>query len=448
LQRLLAGKGQELAGELRGALGCGFDLDEPFLVLGGYVGKASEQLGLPDDGGEQVVEIVGDPAGQVVEAGGYYLDGLLIQLQQAIDQIGARRVSLDTLDILYSSLSNTQVIRGEIGRLFDWLREKGVTAIITGERGKEDLTRYGFEEYISDCVVFLDHRIDGQISKRRLRVVKYRGSAHGADEYPFLIGSDGISVFPITSVRLEHEVGLGRVSSGVPDIDGMLGGVGYFRASTVLVTGKAGTGKSSLSAAFARAACARGERTLYLALEESPGQLVRNMKSIGVDLQPQVDAGLLRVEAYRPTLSGLEEHLVSILKMVEEFEPASVVVDPITNFVTVGSSHEVHSMLMRLLDYLKGQGITLFLTALVQGAGQTDHTETSVSSLVDTWLALEQAFIGHYRLRQLHIIKSRGMEHSHEARELVMSSEGLSLRELPEFVAAANSGSTFVGPYR
>ncbi len=371
------------------------------------------------------------PQGEIVEAGDYSLDGFLIQLEQGIKQVGAKRVALDSLDSLFTHLSDTRLMRSEIARLFDWLREKGVTTVVTGERGKEDLTRYGFEEYLSDCVLLLDHRISEQISKRRLRVVKYRGSAHSADEFPFLVGSRGISVFPITSVQMEDEIGSERVGTGVSDIDDMFGGEGFYRGSTILVSGKAGTGKSSLSAAFVDAACRRGESALYLALEESSGQVLRNMRSVGIDLQHWVDEGLLGVRAFRPTLRGLEEHLVSIIQAIDERRPSCIAIDPITNFVTVGNSDEVGGMLTRLLGHVKGLGITLFLTALTPVSGSVEETDTSVSSTVDSWIALEQILDGTQRRRRIYIVKSRGMRHAHDIREFIMSSQGLSVRPLP-----------------
>lgn len=370
--------------------------------------------------------------GQIVEAGVFSLEALLIRLEQGIAEIGAKRVVLDTLETLLAALSNTEKLRSEIARLFQWLREKGLTAIITGERGKEELSRYGLEEYVADCVLLLDHRVTEQISKRRLRVVKYRGSAHAADEFPFLIGDTGLSVLPITSVNLDHVATSERVSTGVKDIDQMLGGDGYFKGTTVLVTGRSGTGKSSLAAAFAIAACKRGERCLYFSFEESPAQMTRNMKSIGLDLHPYLEDGLLAVRAFRPTFRGLEEHLVSVAKETEKLKPACVVIDPISSFVAVGGMGEIKSMLTRILDLLKCRGVTLLLTALTPGSsGQLDETEMHVSSLVDTWIAVDlRAMANSSRRRTICVVKSRGMEHSHEARELIMSPKGLSLRQL------------------
>lgn len=367
------------------------------------------------------------PRDETTEAGAFSLDPLLIRLKAGIEEIGAKRVVLDTMDALFSVFRDTRTLRHEVSRLLGWLRDAGVTAVITGERGEGRLTRYGFEEYVSDCVIVLDHRVDAQISKRRLRVVKYRGSGHGKDEYPFLIDKDGFSVFPITSTGLNYVVGDERVGTGVDDLDQMFGGQGYFKGSTVLVSGKAGTGKSSLAATFVAAACSRGEQALYLAFEESAAQIARSMRSIGMDLAGWQEKGLLSIEAFRPTSRGLEEHLVAMVNTVEKQNPACVVIDPITSFLAAGVSGDVKSMLTRVLDHIKNRGITLFLTALTPGSGRPEETETNISSLVDTWIALDQQSKDGTHRRNLHIIKSRGMNHSHEARQLVISDDGLCL---------------------
>lgn len=366
----------------------------------------------------------------IVEAGPFTLEGLRIRLEHGIREIGAKRVALDTLETLFSALSDTEMLRNEVATLFHWLRDRSVTAIVTGERGKEELTRHGFEEYLSDCVVQLDHRVVEQISRRRLRVLKYRGSAHGKDEYPFLIGASGLSVLPLTSARLDHGASSERVSSGVRKLDEMLAGKGYFRGSTILVSGKAGTGKSSLAATFAAAACARKERCLYFAFEESPAQIVRNMRSLGVDLEPPAKRGLLALRASRPTFLGLEEHLVAMIQDVEALAPHCVVIDPITDFLSAGNRSEIKAMIVRLIDHLKKRNITLLVTALTPGSEIPEQTEEKVSSLVDTWIALDLEIVGHSRRRQLYVVKSRGMEHSQETHELVMSSRGLTLRRL------------------
>lgn len=374
--------------------------------------------------------------GEIVETGAFSLDGLFIRLKHGIAAVGAKRVVIDTLEAVFSTLSDSDALRGEIARLFQWLRDQGVTTIITGERGDRELTRQGFEEYVSDCVLLLDHRVTGQLSKRRLRIVKYRGSSHGKDEYPFLIGSHGFSVLPITAVTLDHPVSQDRISTGVADLDAMLGGEGYFRGSAMLVSGKAGTGKSSLSAAFARAASERGESCLYLSFEESAGQIVRNMRSVGIDLTPGLERRLLTIRCFRPTYFGLEEHLVAMTEAIDEIRPACLVMDPITNFVSVGAPEEVRSMLARLMDHLRTQRVTLFMTALTAGSGHSDETEANVSSMIDTWIALDQQEIDHARERHLYVVKSRGMEHSHSTRRLVMSRHGLSLETLAEPVSA------------
>jgi len=368
---------------------------------------------------------------EFVEVGVFSLDGLLIRLDQKIGEIGAKRVVLDSIETVYSVLSNSGVLRNEIARLIYWLKEKGVTAIVTGERGTENLTRHGFDEYASDCVILLDHRVTEQISKRRVRVVKYRGSGHGADEYPFIIGASGVSVLPVTSVDLDYEASSDRITSGVPDLDVMLDGKGYLRGSSIMVSGKAGTGKTTLAAAFAIASCERGDRCLYLSFEESAAQVIRNMRSVGMDMDRWIEKGLLTIRAARPSSRGLEEHLISIRDLIADIKPDCVVFDPVTNFISVGSTEEVKSMLLRVMDSTKHKGITVLVTALTPGSGSTDETETNVSSLVDTWIALEMKPVGHMRRRELYVIKARGMEHSCETHEVVLASSGVTLVRMP-----------------
>jgi circadian clock protein KaiC len=365
---------------------------------------------------------------EIEETGEYDLDGLFIRLGYAIDSIGARRVVLDTLEALFSSLTNTTILRAELRRLFRWLKDKGVTAVITGERGDGALTRYGLEEYISDCVILLDHRVKEQLAIRRLRVVKYRGSLHGTNEYPFIIDERGIEVLPITSLGLEHEVSTERVSTGIAALDDMLGGQGYFRGSSLLISGGAGTGKTSLAAHFVAAACGRGERCIFFAFEESPGQIIRNLRSIGLDLEPWVNQGLLRFQAARPTLHGLERHLVMMHKAIRDFQPQVVVLDPITNFLSVGNGEDVKAMLMRLIDFLKMQRITLLLTSLSHGV-ESESTDVDISSLIDTWILVRQIELDGERKRGLYVLKSRGMAHSNQVRELVLSERGVELTE-------------------
>ena len=325
---------------------------------------------------------------EIDETGEYDLEGLFIRLGYAIDSIGAKRVVLDTLETLFSGLSNVSILRAELRRLFRWLKEKGVTAIITAERGSGTFTRHGLEEYVSDCVLLLDHRVDGQISTRRLRIVKYRGSSHGTNEFPFLIDEGGVSVFPITSIQLQHKTSSDRISTGVSALDEMLGGQGVYRGSSVLLSGTAGVGKTSLSCHAVEACCQRGERCLYIAFEESESQLLRNMRSIGLNLEPWVKKGLLRFHVARPTMNGLEMHLASIHKHVEGFKPHLVIVDPITSFVSSGTVSEASSMMMRLVDYLKARQITALLTNLNRAGNAMEQAELDISSLIDTWLLL------------------------------------------------------------
>jgi circadian clock protein KaiC len=364
---------------------------------------------------------------EIEETGEYDLEGLFVRMQHAVDEVGAKRVVLDTIESLFSGLPNPAVLRSEIRRLFRWLKDRGLTVVVTGEQGEGTLTRQGLEEYVSDCVIFLDHRVTGETSTRRLRVVKYRGSLHGTNEYPFLIDESGISILPVTSLGLQHKASVERIATGIPRLDEMLGGRGYYRGSTVLVSGTAGTGKTSVAALLARATCDRGERCLYFAYEESADQLLRNMRSVGIDLEPHVKRGLLRVLAARPTVHGLEMHLVAMHKVVSEFAPHLVIVDPITNLISVGTELETQSMLTRLIDFLKLRGVTTFFTSLTPGGEAAEASEVGISSLLDTWLLLSVVRSGGERNRTLTIIKSRGMAHSNQATEYRLGARGIEM---------------------
>ena len=364
---------------------------------------------------------------EIEETGEYDLEGLFIRLGSAIDSIGAKRVVLDSLEALFAGLPNEAIVRAELRRLFAWLKEKGVTAIITGEQGEKTLTRHGLEEYISDCVIFLDHRVFGQVATRRVRIVKYRGSAHGTNEYPALIDEQGLSVLPISSLGLTYPVSTARISSGIPRLDAMLAGKGYWKGSSILVSGTAGSGKSSIAAAFAQSVCQRGGRCLYWSSEESPDQIMRNMASIGFDLRPHARQGRLRFHSIRPTICGLESHLVSLHKLVTELRPEAVVMDPITNLSAVGNEGEIKAMLTRVIDFLKNQGITTIFTSLTSGSSAAEQSEVGVSSLMDTWLLLNMVQSASERNRVLYLLKSRGMAHSNQMREFVLSDRGIDL---------------------
>ena len=378
---------------------------------------------------EQLVKIdhVHIDRSEIEETGEYDLNGLFIRLGYSIDSIGAKRVVLDTIENLFSGLKNQGILRAELRRLFGWLKEKGVTAVITGEKGEGTLTREGLEEYVSDCVILLEHRIENKISTRLMRIVKYRGSIHGTNEYPFLIDEDGMSVLPVTSLLLQHEVSTQRITSGIPALDKMLGGKGFFRGSSILVSGTAGTGKTSIAACFAHETCKRKERCIYFAFEESPQQIIRNMLSIGVDLKTDMDRGLLEMHASRPTLYGLEMHLVDIHKKIKKFKPRTVILDPITNLITVGTVSEVKSMLIRLIDFLQEEQITVLFTALSLNTIVNEQTDEGVSSLVDAWLLVRDIESNGERNRGMYIMKSRGMKHSNQVREFVITDNGLDL---------------------
>ncbi len=368
---------------------------------------------------------------EIEETGEYDLEGLFIRLGAMINEVGAKRIAIDTLEAIFSGFCNEAILRSELRRLFLWLKDKGISAVVTGERGDRTITKYGLEEYVADCVITLDHRVTNQIATRRLRIVKYRGSLHGTDEYPFLISSDGISVLPITSMSLAHTAPNGRIGSGIPRLDAMLGGKGYYRGSSILVSGQAGTGKTSLAATFAEAACRRGEKCLYLAFEESESQLTRNMKSIGIDLEPLVKKGLLKFHAVRPTAYSLEMHLSMMIKLLEEFGPQVIVVDPISNLYPVGDDIQVRSMLMRLIDHAKSLQITALFTNLsadeATNAYALEATQMHVSSLMDTWLILKNVEGNGERNRAFSIAKARGLAHSNQLREFILSEDGIQL---------------------
>ncbi|QDU31389.1 Circadian clock protein kinase KaiC [Anatilimnocola aggregata] len=400
---------QELTQNLRSL---GFDLDE--LV---------EQKKL-------AMDFVRVERNEIEETGEYDLEGLFVRLNYAIDAIGAKRVVLDTVEALFGGLSNVAVLRGELRRLFRWLKDKGVTAVITGERGDGTLTRHGLEEYVSDCVILLDHRVTDQMSTRRLRIIKYRGTTHETNEYPFLIDEDGISVLPVTSLGLLHKASTERISSGIPRLDAMLGGEGFYRGSTVLMSGTAGSGKSSIAAHFAAAACKREERCLYFAFEESPGQILRNMRSIGIDLEPWVEKGLLHFHASRAAIHGLEMHLSTIHKLVREFRPRVVIMDPVGSLTAVGTRQDASVMLTRLIDFLKMQGITALLTSLTSGEEALEQTDVNVSTLIDTWLLLRDLELDGERNRVMYVLKSRGMAHSNQLREFLLTDQGVELQNV------------------
>ena len=374
-----------------------------------------------------IVDYVFIERSEIEETGEYDLEGLFLRLGHAIAQVGAKRVVLDTLEALFSALPNEAIIRAELRRLFRWLKQKGVTAVITCERGNGTLTRYGLEEYVADCVILLDNRVERQISTRRLRIVKYRGTSHGTNEYPFFIDEQGFSVLPITSIGLNHKAPTQRISSGNTRLDTMLGGKGFYRGSSILVSGTAGTGKSTIAAHFVDAACRRGERALFFAFEESQDQIIRNMRSVGIELEPYVKRDLLRFKTARPSNFGLEVHLALMHKSIAEYEPAVVVVDPITNFLVVGDTPETKSMLTRLIDYLKMRQVTAMFTSLTGSTTEIEDSEVGVSSLIDTWLLVKNVEANGERNRGLYVLKARGIAHSNQVREFLLTDHGMEL---------------------
>jgi circadian clock protein KaiC len=389
-----------------------------------------------------VIDFVRIERSEIDETGDYDLEGLFIRLGAAIEAIGATRVVLDTIENLFAGLQNQGILRAELRRLFRWLKDKGVTAVITAERGEGALTRHGLEEYVSDCVILLDHRVTDQVSTRRLRIVKYRGTAHGTNEYPFLIDEDGFSVLPVTSLGLQHRVSDERISSGVPRLDTMLGGEGFYRGTTILVSGTAGTGKTSMAASFVDAACRRGERCLYFSFEESQGQLIRNMRSIGLNLEQWTKKKLLQFHSTRATFYGLEMHLAMIHKIVQDFQPRVVVLDPIGSLIQAGNRRDAHTMIIRLIDFLKQREVTAFLTNLTSGGEALERTDVEISSIVDTWLFMRDIELAGERNRALYVLKSRGMAHSNQLREFLLTPQGVDLLDVyvgPEGVLTGSS---------
>lgn len=377
--------------------------------------------------GRIVFEHIALERSELEEAGDYDLEGLFLRLESAIDSIGAKRVVLDTIESLFSVFSNEAILRAEIRRLFDWLKDKGMTTVITAERGDGSLTRQGLEEYVSDCVILLDHRVQNQVSTRRLRIVKYRGTAHGTNEYPFLIDEDGFSVLPISSLGLDHKVFEDRISSGIADLDDMLAGGGFHRASSILISGVAGSGKSAIAASFADAACAAGGRALYFSFEESADQSVRNMKSIGTDIGRWIKSDKLRFFATRPTFYSLEMHLAVMLREIARFDPNLVVLDPISSFLESGDLMEIQSMLLRVVDFIKSRGVTAVFTHLMHGQDGRVETDAGLSSLMDAWILLLNREVNGEFNRELYLLKARGLSHSNQVREFIMSDEGLKL---------------------
>ena len=378
------------------------------------------------------------------EVGEFELTGLFLRLERALDSVKGKRVVIDGAEALFSAFQNKFIVRRELGRLFRWLDEKGVTCVLTAEQGEGTLTRHGMEEYLADCVIYLDHRITDQLSTRRLRVIKYRGAPHSTDEFPFLIDDDGICVLPLTSLGLNHLASAERLPTGIKSLDEMFGGKGFFRGSSILVSGTAGTGKSSIAATFVASACARGERALYFAFEESKDQICRNMRSIGLDLEKWVRKGMLCFETFRPTVYGLESHLANIEKITLRHKPRIVVIDPITNFTSLGSTSEVKNMLMRLIDYLKTFQITALFTSLTEGGAPVEQSSVGVSSLIDTWLLVRDIEMSGERNRGLYVLKSRGMSHSNQIREFVITDKGLDL--VPVYVGT--DGNIVIGAAR
>lgn len=375
-------------------------------------------------------------------AGDFDLEGLFVRLEHAVEQVGAKRIVLDTIETLFSGFQHETMLRAELNRLFRWLKERGLTAVITAERGEHTLTRNGLEDYVSDCVILLEHKVVQRVSSRRLRIVKYRGTEHGTDEYPFLVDAYGFSVLPVTGLSLDTPSPCERVSSGITDLDRMLDDLGFYRGSSILLSGGSGTGKSTMAAHFAHGACQRGERCLFFAFEESPYQIMRNMAGVGIDLLPYVEQGLLRFEINRPSLHGLEVHIAKAQRRIVDFDPQVVIIDPMSAFTHAGPLIDCRSAIVRLADFLKARGVTTMFTSLVHENDLVDSTEMQTSSLMDTWISLRNTEMAGERNRVLYVLKSRGMEHSNQIREFVITAQGIRLLEVytgPDGVSVVGS---------
>ena len=376
------------------------------------------------------VEAMHISSDEMIQAGQFDLEGLFIRLDAAIRDVGAQRIVLDTVETLFGLFTDAHIVRAEFRRLLWWLKDRGITGVVTAERGHEGLTRFGIEEYVSDCVVDLSQTMHGQTTRRHLRILKFRGSGHGTNAYPFLIGRRGIHLFAVTELGLDYPVSKERISSGISRLDEMLGGKGFYRASSILLSGTAGTGKSSVNASFVDAACDRGEKAVYISYEESKAQIIRNMESIGIDLHKWQESGLLRFHTARVTTYGLEEHFFVIKELIEQNPPDVVVIDPVSNLLQMGSSEEVKNLLTRLIDLLKSRGITTVVTELITDGNPMEGTNTDISSLMDAWILLRAVESSGERNRVLYVLKSRGMSHSHQVREFVLSDAGISLMDV------------------
>ena len=396
------------------------DLEKNTASLGFHVKQLVEQNKL-------LIDHIRIEKSEIEETGEYDLEGLFIRLGSAIDEVGAKRIVLDTVESLFSGLSNEAVLRAELRRLFGWLKERGMTALITAERGTDTMTRYGLEEYVSDCVIMLDHRVNGQISTRRLRVVKYRGSMHGTNEYPFIIDNKGFQLMPITSAALDYSAPRERYSTGIPELDEMLSGKGFMKGSTIMVSGSPGTGKTSIACAFAYQVCKSNERCLYFALEESPDQIMRNMESIGINLDSCIKKGTLQIHSTRPTLYGLETHLSIMQRAIDEFNPSAIIIDPISNLISVGLESDVKALLTRMIDYLKTKQITTLFTSL-KPLEMAEQSAAQISSWIDTWISLTNKEVNDDIVTKLRIIKSRGMGHTKKVKQFELSEKGIRIK--------------------
>ena len=382
---------------------------------------------------------------QMRTVGDYDLSALILRVKGAIKKVNARRVVIDGINNLLSTFDDERIIRSDLLRLIREIKEVNATIFITGERGHDSWSKMGFEEYLADGLMHLDNRTDGNYQTREIQVVKCRGINHYTGKSPFIINSEGMSIRPLITADFDYKVLKSRVSTGIADIDNMLGGKGLYRGSTVYITGPSGAGKTSISSSFANGACSRGERALFLAFEESSDQIIRNMKSIGLSLDKWVNEKLLYFYTARATTNSLEGHLDNIMTMVREVEPTCVVLDPISAFRPIANENETKLMLIRLNDYLRARKITTVFTALSSDGEYSEHADVQLSSIADTWIVVRIMDYKGERNNVMQLMKSRGMSHSRQMKEMYFTGNGLKLQNVYQGPEGVLTGAARIG---
>ena len=388
---------------------------------------------LPDLQNKELFFLDGKPRPEDIWAGAFDLSGLLAMLKAKADQINAKRIVFDSIDVLLSLLDNPQAERRELFRLNDWLVSNGMTGIVTcknNDSGLSGLDYKDFMQYMVDCVINLTHEMDDRVAHRSLRVVKYRGSGFYSGEVTLLLGEQGAEIIAFPESSHDQVASTERISSGVPRLDSMLGG-GYYRGSAVLLSGAPGTSKTTLCGIFILAACQRGEPCLYVSFDESVSEIVRNLKSVNIDLEQYIISGLLHIQSIRSGLAGTEEHVGTLRKLLEAHQPRCFVIDPLSAIVhSEGDTRR--RMPEKMLTLTKASGITLLCTSLLGNGGDSLNEETGIqiSAVADTWIHISYSILSGERNRALSIIKSRGSEHSNQVRELIIDAQGITLADV------------------